>query len=244
MLQTIGFPAGGRQIDAKATYFRYESANSAGSDETIRVRADGNDLGTYTPGDSIELPVSANRWEIIPASNTNTGTVRLGIGRVASARVAGTVRVVDGEREKVLAGYCFRAPCTQGAAGVSAMIVQVWNPLGSGKNLFIQTARVALSVADSWGFQTCEAQMPTALAIGRNLNKLGQASVALTRSDTTGAARTNEIKFGDGFLAANADALVEFRRPVLVPPGTGFGIFTNTPATTIRSAIEWEEWPQ
>lgn len=95
MMQSFGVPAAGRQINTVANFFRYESAIGAGADETIRVRADGNDLGTYLPGDSIKLPVTAKCWDIAPLSPTVTCTVRLGIGRVESSRLVGNVKVID-----------------------------------------------------------------------------------------------------------------------------------------------------
>ncbi|TXC66022.1 hypothetical protein FSC37_09185 [Piscinibacter aquaticus] len=112
MLQTYPFPAGGRQIDAKADFFRYESSVSGGADDTIRVRADGNDLGLFSPGDSIKLPITASRWEITPITGTVTGAVRIGVGPVQSARVAGNVRVIDE----------VQASCQTASAGIPGAI--------------------------------------------------------------------------------------------------------------------------
>lgn len=94
MLQSFSFN-GARQIDAKASFFRYDSGSSGGGDESLRVRADGNDLGLYLPGDAITLPAPATRWEIVPVIAACAGTVRLGMGSIASARLSGTVRVID-----------------------------------------------------------------------------------------------------------------------------------------------------
>lgn len=95
MLQTFNVPAGGRIVNAKASFFRFESASAGGSDESIRVRADGQDLGTYLPGDSITLPVDAKSWELTPVTPTATAIVRLGVGGVESSRVFGSMRVLD-----------------------------------------------------------------------------------------------------------------------------------------------------
>lgn len=98
MLQNFGFSqAQGpvRQIDAKGNFFRYEAGSAGGLDPSIQVRADGNDLGTYLPGDAITLPVSVKRWEIVPVSVGCVGRVRIGAGRVESSRLLGSVSVVD-----------------------------------------------------------------------------------------------------------------------------------------------------
>ncbi len=94
MLQTLTF-AGPRLINAAASFFRYESGSAGGADESIRLRADGQDLGTYYPGDSVELPQACSSWEISPTSSACAGIVRLGVGRVQSARLSGRVSVVD-----------------------------------------------------------------------------------------------------------------------------------------------------
>lgn len=95
MLQNFAIPAGGRIVNAQADYFRYESCNSSGLDETIRVRADGSDMGMYLPGDQIELPIHAISWEITPVTPAATAVVRLGVGRVRSSRVSGNTTVID-----------------------------------------------------------------------------------------------------------------------------------------------------
>lgn len=85
MIQTFLVPTAGRQIDAAGNFFRYESADVGATDQTIKLRIDGNDLGTFLPGDSIELPIMATRFEVIPA--TGAATVRVGVGRITTARM-------------------------------------------------------------------------------------------------------------------------------------------------------------
>lgn len=132
MLQNFNIPAGGRQIDTKASFFRYESANSDGLDQTIRVRADGNDLGTYLPGDSIRLPVPATRWEVTPVSASMSCIVRLGLGEVDSARLAGIVSVSNRIGAGITAAYGNSAPpvgftainCIAAALNVKGLLIR------------------------------------------------------------------------------------------------------------------------
>lgn len=94
-MQIFNVPALGRQVNAAGTFFRYESAGVDGIDQTIRLRADGQDLGTYLPGDSITLPVRASTWEITPTAATQTALVRVGNGEVQSQRLTGIVQVTN-----------------------------------------------------------------------------------------------------------------------------------------------------
>jgi hypothetical protein len=241
MLQTVNFQAGGRLINAAATYFRYESGTAGGADETIRVRADGNDLGTYLPGDYVELPVMASTWEVIPIAAQTVGIVRLGVGRVGSARTVGVVRVVDSERDKVMAGVCFRSAST--AVG-NAPALQLYNPAGSGKNLFATAVRGGALTADSWGVRTTVTQYGT-LAGGQavNLDVTSTASVAQIRADTAATVPAAPKGYAAGYMQASSDVVVVFPRPVLIRPGTGLDFYINTNPNTLRANFEWEEWP-
>lgn len=125
MLQTLNFTAGGRQIDAKANFFRFESCNAVGADESVRVRADGNDLGLFLPGDYVDLPTYATRWEIVPVTVTATGTVRLGVGKVGSSRLTGNVRIIDSASDKTLAGLQFMGTISQAASVGNVSVVGI-----------------------------------------------------------------------------------------------------------------------
>ncbi|MEK8027239.1 hypothetical protein [Pseudaquabacterium rugosum] len=101
MLQSYTFK-GGRQIDARANNVRIESVSAAGRDESVNVRADGQDLGIFLPGDGVELPVSAKCWQITPATSDAVVTVRIGAGRINTNRVTGSVSVIDTTRMMVM----------------------------------------------------------------------------------------------------------------------------------------------
>ncbi|MDN3544660.1 hypothetical protein QWZ02_09390 [Kinneretia asaccharophila] len=240
MLQTLTF-SGPRLINAAASFFRYESGSAGGADESIRVRADGADLGLYFPGDAIELPQACSTWEISPTSGACAGIVRLGVGRVQSARLVGNVRVIDAERDKVAAGVCFRA--APSATG-NAPVCQIYNPAASGRNLFIMSARGGALAADSWGVRVTTTQHATIASAGPNLSVVSAAApVALVRTDATAAAVAAPRFYASGYMQANQDAGVEFRRPLMIPPGFGIDFYINAPSNTLRANFEWEEWP-
>lgn len=74
----------GRAVNAAGIFFRYESAGGEGMDPGLRVRADGNDLGVYLPGDAIELPGVAKQWEFQPASCS--AVIKVGMGKISTVR--------------------------------------------------------------------------------------------------------------------------------------------------------------
>ena len=126
MLQTFNIDGNGRQIDAAARFFRYEAGDAGGAALEIRVTADGQDLGSYLPGDAVRLPPGvpeATRWVFTPASAALAATVRLGRAEVESARLVGSVNVIDGNARKTQGGTQFYATLVKGAiAGKVSMI--------------------------------------------------------------------------------------------------------------------------
>ena len=185
---------------------------------------------------------SGEAFASLQISNPETyaQTVRLMVSSRSggSRRQPGTVQVVDGERNKVLTGVCFR--------GVSQVIgnqaaIELWNPAGSGKNLFVQAIRAGAASADSWGVQTTDLQFATAGSTPSNLDRSGPAAVALMRTGDASTA-TNPRGHGAGYLAASTDVVIMFQRPLLVRPGFGALVYVNSAANTLRATFEWEEW--
>lgn len=145
MLQNFGVPAGGRQISAQASYFRLESVEAFGGNESVKVRADGQDLGEYLPGDSIRLPggMTAAVWEVVPVNPLAKAVARLGVGGVESSRVFGSVKVIDSGHEKTRGGAQFMHTVTSVAGpGVVSVCGVVAN---GGKTCVVKRMQVASS---------------------------------------------------------------------------------------------------
>ncbi len=173
MLQTFYVPAGGRIINAKGTFVRLESVTASGAAEDVRIRADGNDLGTYLPGDSFELPVECKTWEITPVTATATAVVRIGVGTVASSRIFGNVKVIDQGADKTRALGQFWASFSKAGDVANVSCVHL-NPNGKTvavKGLALQST-VAGAVMVAYGTGTGTA---TANEVGLLNKKIGAA---------------------------------------------------------------------
>ncbi|MDN3923315.1 hypothetical protein [Roseateles violae] len=84
-MQVYSFTNTGRQIDAAGNFIRYERETTAAADASVRVRVDGNDFGTWLPGDFVELPEQFRTVEIVPIAGA-AGEFRVGSGRFNSSR--------------------------------------------------------------------------------------------------------------------------------------------------------------
>lgn len=195
MLQAFTIPAGGRQVDAKADFFRYDAAVSNGADESLRVRVDGADLGTYLPGDAITLPAAGKTWEVVPVSPTVTCSIRLGLGRIESNRIAGATDI----QNKIGAGVALANASLPSVFGFSAL--QVLAPASN-----VRGVRVRNVLATATG-------------------GVGNAEVILLAAPSTPASKApaNAIWLAQAFSPSNTvtKEYSKFDVNVTLPPGWG-----------------------
>lgn len=246
MLQTFTFDGslvggGIRQVDAKGTFFRYESGNAAGADSGLRVRADGNDLGVFYPGDAIDnLPAVVSRWELQPVSTACKGTVRIGMGRVSSARLVGQVELIDGGRARTLANQCFyTAGFITSSVATNRATCQLWNPAGSGRRLVVQRIFAAITQTTwvNWAITTTQA----ATLRNASLSKLGGGAAGAAQfrtedSTTVFAAQAQGLLR----LAADTSQFWKFAEPLVLPPGQGVVVWGDVTAAVMTCTAQFE----
>lgn len=166
-------------------------------------------------------------------------------GQGGSRRQPGLVRVVDAEREKVLANQVFAASFSlAGAAGPP--VVQVWNPAGSGKVLSVYSLRVSTLVADTFTFGITTTQLATLVGQGKSLLSGGVDASAQRRTDSTGVALLGLQAFIADYIGATAPTEPAIKRPVIIQPGFGVYIAAATAGAgqVLRASIGFEELSQ
>lgn len=245
MLQTFTFTGTGRQIDAKGTFFRYESGAAVGADASLRVMADGNDLGTYQPGDAIRLPVEAKRWNITPTSAACVGTVRIGVGRIESARLLGQVEVIDTSRALTESGVSFAGGMGYTASAGYFSRVALCNPVASGRLLVVEHVSVSSAGAQSIfiGFGAIPAD---SVANGSYSNKLVRgvppAPVSLLRAfDAATFLGGNSGGWFTRNLTAGQGESIKLTAPYLIEAGKALLVTGSVVATHIDVSVETQE---
>lgn len=147
MIQTFEFYGSGRQINATGRFFRYEQGDEGSGVTQLRLSIDGNRIGTVEPGDALELPAEASRWDLEPVSSGCVGIVRIGNVRITSDKLQGTVSVTESGRARSLAGVAFSGQLTVSSGSTEVSCIQFWNKAGSGKRAILTGVRVATSAA-------------------------------------------------------------------------------------------------
>jgi hypothetical protein len=228
MLQTLNFGAGGRQINAAATFFRYESGSAGGADESIRIRADGNDLGLYFPGDAIELPIQATTWDITPVNATTAGIVRLGLGRVQSARLVGNVKIIDSAYLDTQANNVFSCALAVTGTNTGQVLTQIFNPAGSGVVVSVDSISMGSNTTTNFSLCMTTTQATTSNGPSSSLLSGGAGGIAVNRYDLVGTAFSNQQFIYTGGLQAGLDRQINFKSPVVLKPGYGMFATINS----------------
>ncbi len=229
MLQTLTF-AGPRLINAAASFFRYESGSAGGADESIRVRADGADLGLYFPGDALELPQACSTWEISPTSGACAGIVRLGVGRVQSARLVGVVSVVDKSSAVTMSDAQFSGTYSVAATAGLGSLIALAASGGSGKRLAVRSLMASSAVAGRalvFAGQAGGTVAPTAQlrskymqAAGQTLSGQARANAYNTAAGTpSGAELSGVASWYGAYLPPSTPVQLIQGPPIVIEPG-------------------------
>lgn len=248
MLQTFTFDGGGRLVNMQADYFRYESGGAAGADESIRMRMDGQDLGTYLPGDAITLPRRGVLFEITPVNPACSGVIRLGLGRLDSARLVGTVRVVDEGQAKTLAGGQFAGAA---ASGASAGAVRARALRASTRAFAIKRLAVGSDVAGDMSFFFAQGAPLVTFTSGAGYpNKIPTMPAVALQSDqfsvvsAGGFITTTEyvtpLPFATLYVPANGQVELPLTTPLIVPIGWSCGVSALVVSRSLKFWVDGE----
>jgi hypothetical protein len=156
-----------------------------------------------------------------------------------STTINGTVSTVDGGLSRTLAEVAFVGLASSGAVAAQYSHGELWNPAASGRNLFLETVTVTSSAAQAFSMGHHNASLAGAATL---MNKyLGKpAGVALVRQ-TNNAAQQITVVGSVARIAAGGSFIMAFKEPVLIPPGMGYVVVSNTVNLDMVANFEWYE---
>lgn len=265
MIQQYGFSGAGRIINAAGRTIRYESGTAAAGDESIRVRADGQDLGLMLPGDSARLPRQAQLWEVVPVDANCNGVVRVGPAEFESSRSVGTLTIGETKYPRTLKHRSFvMSQSADADVGDVTPRFQLWNPAASGRALIVQAVR---SSHDLTGYAAQLWIDTTELAMTSNQGSSLIQEKGAAVSKLTGLLSTHGSVLGAGVIKSTTTSTKippfsmnpllthafdgepnALSSPIIVMPGYGLHMMSyalgGTGATRKWSRrIEWDEIP-
>lgn len=229
MIQTFDFAGSGRQIDAAGSFFSYERGQAQGAPVTLRVRAGGQDLGPFQPGDFVRLPDQVTSWEITPVSAVCVGQVRIGPAEFNSRRIAGQVEIAPSVYQQVMqdrAYFYFYGAATN--AGFSTES-QIWVPATSKSALIIGQVMVTPGRAGWTAWHVTDAPLPTLTSAGCN-SKRNARSYLVTgaqfecRELLTAAVAPIGSRVYQGYTKASDERSRVLLEPAIILPGFGLNM--------------------
>lgn len=241
MIQTYTFAGTGRQIDAQGVFFRYESGADGSGVTAIRVLADGAILGTFEPGDTIDLPTPAKRWEIYPTSAGCIGSVRVGNARVTSSKLQGVVQVVDGAKARSISGIAFAAYAYQSPVAGQYAQVQLFNKTSSSRNFVLSEINMLSNSATGVYVTLVSTQLATLSGVGLSKKVYGSnSSAGELRTQTTGVGPVNNLSLRCVVVNTSGQSYRPIE-PIVIPSGTGVTITAGNTGGDLGASFDWWE---
>lgn len=202
---------------------------------------------TASAGFSYEFPFALVK---INAAAQLNKTLRIVIATNARIKSGGNVNasssslsVVDGGLARTLAdqamyGYVY---CPGVAAQNSH--VMLWNPVGSGKNLYLEKIILGSPTAMNvlYGSWNVDYGVSNGACRSKLIDLDATPSVALPRKTTNAAYQVYNNGDSYHFLLAATPFTIDFREPIVIRPGYGFVAAAQTVNTTLAMNAEWYE---
>lgn len=159
-----------------------------------------------------------------------------------TVNVAGDVAVIDNEKSRVILGEVFAASPAISAANYAQ--VQIWNPIGSIKNLIIGSIKISLNAAGVLVASAGIAPLTLDVTALRSSNlKMGSALGIANARTQDAVAAYNYANGSIYFVAAQAGIMYDCigKSPIIVPPGFGLNINSLTLGATLTANMIFRE---
>jgi hypothetical protein len=220
-----------QHIDVVGTFIKYKSGTG-----TIRVRLNGGGYIDLLPGQGVN---NVNFTSVDVQDRTgaqNVGTILAGIYDFRDDRITGTVDVVDGGKARTMSntacmGYAYIAA----QAGLNANI-QLWNPSTSALNLYVSQIVFYSNGTGGCVMGRFDAAIQTLVRNGARKRLSSAASVAEVRAASDVQKIVSQIGGLDKTLK-----FLKFSEPLLIEPGSGLVLATNSQNEDLGGTFEYFE---
>lgn len=230
-------PGASQTIDVKGRFFKYKAGTGP-----IRIRTSTGGAVDLLPGQGVENVAFTSLTVSDRSGANNVGAILAGDFDFRDDRISGTVDVVDGGKSRTLANMAFYPMASSTAAAGQWGSCQLWNPVGSGKNIILSAYGFQTDVATGIRIRGSTAPLGTNLEKPPSKKLGGAVSVMEIYSGPNGAVPMTNY-FPGATMAANSTIDKVLREPIVIPPGAGLFVYTIALNVNLFANFEYHEEP-
>lgn len=198
------------------------------------------DLKDVDAGDYARVPQGFDSFDVTSAE-AQTVETQVSRGEVGSDRITGDVSVIDGGKNRTLSNEAFVVAVPLDPVAGNYNAVQCWNPVGSGKNVFIEAVTIATHTAQQV-FVGINATQLTVSTTGFSKKGGGAASSAKACFIAAATVTTTDM-----MMIAEMPAPGTYRysltEPIMLPEGYGLVIASQIVNADLSGTFEFIEEP-
>lgn len=213
----------------------------AASGHVTISREGGSSIGPLLPGQGEREPF--NRLQITNTSGVvNNIRILVADESFVDTRIYGSVEVIDGGRATTMAGNAFAGVASQAAVAAQFSHVQLWNPIGSGRNVAVSRVMVGTNTPTPiFAARLFNTALATLVATGLNKRAAGPASVMELRTEST-VALLGGGSFQFAWGAQATPLILETKEPVILLPGWGLLITNQILNAIVGATFDYTEF--
>lgn len=231
-----------RQIDAEGDYFYFYTGSAGGADASIQLQGRSSGLRiTLQPGQAYKLApgIVESSWILTNrlGGGTIIGTIVIGKGGLTDNRITGSVEVIDGGRARTQGNAAFYGYSYVAGVASTYAHAQIWNPVGSLRNMYIEQIYPYAVGAAAQGFaiRSHVAALPSLTMNAQSKNLGGAASLAEMRNTTNAVVQGNII----GTVLKGSP--LKLTEPILLQPGNGLSVINGVTGEDSGANFEFFE---
>jgi len=243
-------PGGVHTINVQADYIYFRTGTAGGGDTTVVFQPSSGGEAVYLqPGQAYKMPASMRgknvTWVLrnLRGEGKIAGVILMGEGEFQDNRVSGSVEVIDGGKARTLAGFAYMGGVSVAGQAGTYSHVQLFNPAGSAKNLILEGMLISSSAAAQvdFGPQTLQLdQLFPVKPVSKKFSAGGADTVAVTRRQNAVSTLLGNA-FANVMIQASATVPVKFTEPVVVAPGFGVMVQSETLSAALTVTFEYFE---
>lgn len=212
---------------------------------TVRLVDRYGSLRGYMTQAEASFYMRQGEFDAIEITSAHTQTIRFSYGssEAGTRRTSGVVQVVDSSKSRTLSGAAFLCSSNIAPDVGAASSCVLWNPPGSGFNVFVQGARVSMTSTAQYGAVRISS-LGNGLTLRPNARvpkRLGSTPIFEVYETTVSSFNGSDMSFNSVFtaqLAANAIDTSVLKEPLLIEPGEGLRIFVAATNIGLVSTME------